>query len=390
MKKYLFTLICFLLFSVSFSQGNPKVKKAIKIFNSGKFDKGIKKMQKVTDKDPRYENWDMLVRMYKERYSIMKQKSTDDLMNALLSVSTKKGDQTIYYSDASTYFVELINKSREATRLSVSPVASQYLRSYLIDYETDTSVSKEAKEKFQEGENFFIQKDFENAKESYLSALKINPGYYKALIYLGDSYWYLKDMDSAVYCFEKGVEIHNDLLEPRKYIVDALGYSKQYSRAKRECIDGICVYPDNSMFMKYEGLAKRTGKTFDRKWIPRLSEVNSLKQEEEESENSAWKVYQKAENEIAPYCDSNGLIVKANELTKSKYMEVYCWEKMLENKQFTSIDFKFAKKMKEEGYLNCYVFISLFHNDLYPQFKHFSKNNKSKIEKYMAEKLTTN
>ena len=38
--------------------------------------------------------------------------------------------------------------------------------------------------------------------------------------------------------------------------------------------------------------------------------------------------------------------------------------------------------MQKMGYLDCYVFISLFHHDLYPAFKDFVLLHPDKVEKY--------
>ena len=44
--------------------------------------------------------------------------------------------------------------------------------------------------------------------------------------------------------------------------------------------------------------------------------------------------------------------------------------------------FQFARAMDKLGYLDCYVFVSLFHQDLYGQFADFSVNNMARIKEY--------
>ena len=52
---------------------------------------------------------------------------------------------------------------------------------------------------------------------------------------------------------------------------------------------------------------------------------------------------------------------------------------------------RFADKMREEGFLEPYVFVSLFHIDIYPQFKDYMADeaNREKtidfVEKYLIE-----
>ncbi|MCC7029051.1 MAG: hypothetical protein IT257_02015, partial [Chitinophagaceae bacterium] len=69
-----------------------------------------------------------------------------------------------------------------------------------------------------------------------------------------------------------------------------------------------------------------------------------------------------------------------NDKTQERYLEVYAWEKMLTNASPKL--FPFARAMEKIGYLDCYVLITLFHSDLYSQFKDFVKLNEDKIKKY--------
>jgi hypothetical protein len=102
----------------------------------------------------------------------------------------------------------------------------------------------------------------------------------------------------------------------------------------------------------------------------------------------AWMYYQKAKDEIKSYCDSTGIIVKDCPLTQSKYMEVYAWEKMLKSAPTVPANLAFAKKMADAGYLDCYIFISVFHFDLYDQYADFVMHNMDRVKKYVDTYLT--
>jgi hypothetical protein len=45
-------------------------------------------------------------------------------------------------------------------------------------------------------------------------------------------------------------------------------------------------------------------------------------------------------------------------------------------------NFPFARVMDELGYLDCYVLVTLFHQDVYGQFADLVKNQPEKIKKY--------
>ncbi|MFB1022415.1 MAG: hypothetical protein QMC40_06605 [Vicingaceae bacterium] len=96
-----------------------------------------------------------------------------------------------------------------------------------------------------------------------------------------------------------------------------------------------------------------------------------------------WKTYQDALAKINIYCDSNGIVVKHTSLTKNKYLEVYGWEEMLRSE--THKDLETAKEMQKLGYLDCYAFLTCFHDDFYQQYQHFVKNNKKKVRRFYTE-----
>jgi len=384
--KQLVTLLLIIQLTASFGQADKQIEKAVSVFNSGEINKGIALMEKITDKEPSGDNWDILVKMYFQRY----QYATDNATNAIVvAVGQSMGAKMKHkdYTSPQVCLNDLISKCRKAELYSESPMASQYIRNYLIDYYPDTAIPDEAKKEFNKAEEFFSKKDYTNSKVHYQNALSIKPDYYKATIYLGDSYWYLNNMDSAIYYFRKGIEMHSDLLEPRKYLVDALGYSKKNEEAKKECLGAIYIYPDQSMFMKYSDLVERDGKKFNKHWIKRGCEINSNRLAESKTKDPVWSAYQNAKNEIKEYCDSSGIIVKPNTFTKSKYLEVYSWEKMLSSSAQLPDELAFAKKMADKGFLDCYVFISVFHFDLYSQYADFVKNNKDRIKTYIETYL---
>jgi len=252
----------------------------------------------------------------------------------------------------------------------------------LIDYYPDTAVIDTAKKIYNLAEKAFGEKKYIVAKEYYKQAIALQPNYYAATIYLGDMYWHLRNPDSAIYFFRKGISMHNDLLEPRKYLVDALADAERYLDAKKECIEAISLYPDANMFEKWSDLVSFSNIKFNRHWIKRGCMPNNLKYKTLKAKSTPWKIYQAAMEDVRQYADSNG-VLSENNVTKAQYIEVYCWEKMLNSFKEIPLEFQFAKKMMDKGFLDCYIFISEFHYDIYPQFTDFSKKNKDRIATYM-------
>lgn len=381
--KIISTLLLLFHFSFSYCQDNSKVKDAIATFNDGEMTKGITAMRRIIEKDPADDNWDVLIEMLSYRYLYANENElTDVILESLGGKKKNSGNPP-----SSICLNEFVNECRNAGLTTQNARASQYLRNYFVDYYPDTSINKSAKIEFDTAETFFIKKDFENAIRHYRQAIYLEPNYYKANIYLGDSYWHSKKMDSAIYYFSIGISMYPDLLEPRKYLVDALIYDKRYSSAVSETMDAILIYPDAIMYVKLGDALKEVGKKFDKHWIKRECHVNSMKNTTEKTKDKTWLMYQQAKNEIKDLCDKDGIIIKPNDLTQTQYMEVYSFEKMIKSLKEIPEELKFAKKMMDEGFLDCYVFISVFHFDLYRQFKHFSLHNKEKIKNYFEKYL---
>ncbi|MBK6524237.1 MAG: hypothetical protein IPG07_00995 [Crocinitomicaceae bacterium] len=109
-----------------------------------------------------------------------------------------------------------------------------------------------------------------------------------------------------------------------------------------------------------------------------------------------WDTYRGCKKKISKYCSEDG-IIEPNPDTEDKYLEVYSYSTMLEEHENELPEYmRFGYKMMEEGYLECYVFFSMFHVDIYPQFKDYMsfEANQVKtieyIEKYLIERKPTN
>jgi tetratricopeptide (TPR) repeat protein len=396
MKTKFLLLFCisFIFHFEGYSQDQKKLKKAVTTFKDGQQEKGIKQVRKLLKKDNEVLYWDILVQMEQERYYTLKQQNSSlesALEQALQSVSdTLDGANFIVKitTPSDDAFQEFIQACLDGTRLSNSLYASQYLRNHLVDYLPDTSINEESKKAYMEAERAFGAEAFRRAIKYYTKAISKQPNYYKALLYLGDAYWYLEEVDSAIHFFEKAAELAPDLLEPQKYLADAFGDQGDYQTTTKKCWNGIYIYPDLSMFLKLEDALEKQGQSFDRHWITRPVPVNKFgSKQDEKIKNKAWNSYRQAKLLIEPYSNEDGIIIKENELTKSTYLEVFAWEKMLANDLSKNPELTFAKKMQAEGYLDCYVFLSLFQHGFYEQYKHFVKHNSTKIKTYIERYL---
>jgi tetratricopeptide (TPR) repeat protein len=371
MKNIIYGLLLLMSMQAQMSAQTKEEKKidaAITLFNADKQVEGVAAMQKIVSSDKSKEdNWDILIKMREQHYLSAAQNGA---------------------KNARALFIEYVNTCREAELYAYTQQATIRLRNFFVDYVVDTLVSDSAQAVFNKAETFFGKKNYSKSADLYRQAMQIQPDFYKASLYLGDSYWLLEELDSAELYFKKAIERCPDLLEPRKYLVDAYMDGKKTNLALEAIIDAICVYPDRSMMVRLSNLGEALhDKKTDIHWVARGAFPNIMDIPQEKPKDKLWLIYHQAEAEIAPYCNEAGLIVKANTLTKTKYMEVYCWEKMLKSTKKLPKELAFAKKMMDEGWLDCYVFTTMFHFDFYLQFRYFIQSNAGRIRQFLLEKL---
>lgn len=357
---------------------DAKLDKLVKLYFKGKEQKAVDKLWKLARKNNEIAYWNGLMDMTQYRY----QHAWDDMISLLLS-----GNSNIVLKDKQALYNDFINATREADRVMINTRASITLRNHLVDYEPDTNVLDSAKAEFDLAEQDFVNGDYNKAINHYYNAVKIQPNYYKATMYLGDGYYVMDVMDSALIYFKRASEMYPDLLEPRKYISDAYSNLTEYEEARKAALSTFYIYPDADMFYKYQFLCGMLDKSFDRKWMRREIAANSIHVSASVTSHPIWSTYGSAREEMLPFCDSNDLVIHKNDLSNADYLEVYSWEKMLLAHP-TEPSLAFAREMMKEGYLDCYVFISQFQSDLYPQYKHFVSGNQHRVNTYIEKYLT--
>lgn len=377
-----------------------KILKCYRIFENKDMDKGLEKLKKYMDKEPWPASliwYESLVDMERAKYysniqsfsglQVMVEGNSDEENDSLSTVY-----EDMLLEGSKTRF---INVCRRSTIEATSYTADMYLRRILVDFDPDTLVSEKAKNYFSEGEEYFGKEDYKTAEMNYRKAVKEDTTYYAAYLYLGDSFWAREQYDSALVYFTKARDIQPELLEARLYIADALIELGLFYRAKKECIDAMMVYPGYNLKIKLQRILEVENKYLHERRILRGFYPNDMDNDEQYSmeNNPIWSDYRAAKDDVSKYCDLDGIIEENGEF-EDRYLEVYSYRKMLEAHPNDLPEFlHFADKMREEGYLECYIFTSLFHIDIYPQFKDYmsSEENREKtrefIEKYVIEPI---
>lgn len=400
-KRIILHLAILFMPLLGFSQNEDIEKRMDKVntlISKNKVDKAAEKLEDILDDYSTYgAGWDLLSKI---RYSQWdRSKKNDSGGQVVVTVEGKDNDEetTKMASDlaemlngispAKIAYNKYINTLRKATLFSNdSYYSSILLRSDRVKVDVDTNLNKKAIMLFNKGEISFQNKNFQEAAENYQKAIDVQPNFYKARLYLGDSYYYKRDYVKAIQKFNEAKEAFPRMLEPRKYLVDAYAKEELYQKCQEEAIATFTIYPDGSMKQKLADIVTINKKTLDIKWTQRKCYPNKIKNNnkftfsEETIESNEWSAYKAAKGKIKEYCNVQGIIEKKNDVTTLKYLELYSWEELLKNDKSPELDE--ARKMQELGYLDCYVFVTCFHQDLYDQYLDFSINNSDKIIEY--------
>ncbi|MFN3444172.1 MAG: tetratricopeptide repeat protein [Bacteroidia bacterium] len=392
--KNIFTLMVLFLATCQFTFADldpktiKKLEKAQKLTEQNKYDAAEKIYRELVDVHPYYATvWNEYAKFGANRYSYYQR--TDKNFNITVSGGTDSMTQALTelfstIKPSRIYYDKFIDICKEATiKNEYAYYPSVYLRSYLYDKKVDAKVSDTAYYHFRVAEKHFGKANYIEAAKQYQIAIGLDSNFYQARLYLGDSYYMLKDYVTAAQYFRNAIKVEPTLVEPRKFLVDALTNLGAYEEATEECVQSMLIYPDVAMYLKLEDLAQRKGKKFNREWIYReILPAVSYKQQPINVKSASWKYYldAKAKFDTAFYDKKTG-IIKDNPVTKQKYLEVYCWEQML--KQAPIEHFKAAREMHEKGYLDCYVLFSLFHQDTYEQYAHLGKTDRTRLRAYI-------
>lgn len=282
------------------------------------------------------------------------------------------------------YKQDLIKNARNATRLSpFCDTASHYLRMMLIDtLNPDIQANAEAQEAFQEGMEEMYAGNSADAAKLFERAITLYPMYYAAHMHLGDVYYKMNRDTAAMRKYHQASILVPYRPDPLARLAMIQYNNGKYKESAALIIEAMLIYPEHQYMALLKRIMSKTGREFDSRWMSRevFPILTSHTWEEiVAKEKTPWWHYQFAKGGVYGYYDTLGL-VRPNEKTSEPYLEMYGWKFMLNRSGIKH--FPFARLMQEIGYLDCYVFISLFHHDIYGQYADFVSHEPDKVRKY--------
>jgi TPR repeat len=288
--------------------------------------------------------------------------------------------------DKKVYINQLIASARLSTLyVEYADSASKYLREYLVDTFYSRRLWKDsALALVESGDEHLDSKEFEEALTDYNAAMIIEPDLVSAYLKMGDAYMLLGEDSMGNLYYETAFQLDSTSPNVSYHIAQFYFKKGSYHQALVNVVDAILIYPDKMFFDMIKDIANKTAADYVSQWVPRFVYPISTKNNFEAlvvDDKNPWFYYQAAKSDYASYANENG-IMRFNELTNERYLEVACFLRMLDSTKKVK-ELQFAREIASIGYADCYALVSLFHIDNYAQFKDFAKRNPKKIRVYL-------
>lgn len=429
--KYIFLFSFSLIFSfTTFTQADKKIKACIAQFEDDPF-KATEKLKKYIDKagtESRPEAWDIYIEMREtiynsklqsvgesmeyyliqkdfQRLSFLRDSVLTVAGNADLSKSKQEEVQSMIYqidgrlSDLDQMAFEMysieynqyIFAMREATLKSRSVRADGNLRALFFTYEPDTvQVDTAHVNLYTKAYEAMNQGQLEEGKIALDTLIQLYPDSYNVNMCYYLYYFYKEDAANAKSYLKKSIELFPDVIEPRENLAKILFGEGNIYRARKQVEQMFALYQGQDIKSYLSEVLYLEDKKLNDHRIIRPVFPNQIGMEVSLSKGH-WADYQEAQLKVAPFTESTGLI-KENDMTKTQYLEIYSWERMLDkNRNKKPEELAFAYDMQEQGLLDCYVFFSNFHVDIAAQAEHFSRSSENRermisfVNKYLVE-----
>ena len=230
--KHVLLIIFMSMISFSYAQIDGTTKKQLnkveKYYGAKKYSKAAELMKEVLNKYPINESlWKMYQEITFQNYrihaktastyavSVSGKNANDSLASSLQELIDYTSQVPKYEYYNALYYTSLAIPY--ATRVSSE------LRSIYVDglYYSDKNISFKSKAFFDKADGEFRAKNYQKATEYYQKALDEDTTNYKALLYIGDSYYAMEYYGKAAEYFRKAITKQPNLLEPVKYLSEA-------------------------------------------------------------------------------------------------------------------------------------------------------------------------
>lgn len=159
----------------------------------------------------------------------------------------------------------------------------------------------EAQSVFETGNTAFSKADYPSAAEAFKLAATLDPAWYDAALYAGDSFFRLKDWNNTGLWFGRAIKIDPDRETAYRYWGDMLFQSGSPITARQEYVEAIVAEPyGNEAFSRLQQWAQHTHHQLVRPAVTRpefttpdgVLRIDPALQSSTQDGRSSWIVYQ--------------------------------------------------------------------------------------------------
>ena len=355
--------------------------------------RAIKKIQRLSRKG-RYEDAGARMRLILNKYPVSKilwddyiKITFDDYLQKSNSGSSDLNVQNALYNHYNAVYYANMS-------VPFNSRASAILRGLYVDkiYFSKKLVNDESLVLHEKANLEMDARNYQDAIELYKKSFSLDSNNYSALIGLGKSHSKLEYYGKAIQYYRRAKQIQPLINETNILLASALIAKGESSKALDVCKKSLLVYPEEYVFSMMSSILENQDKQLYRNWILRLSSINNVSDYYRRGQifdrHLHFSHYMDALENGRKYYDLNGLLKKDVMLPISQYLEVYCWEKMLEATEGKDVPaLSYARYIKNKGLLEPYLLINLFNVDLYAQFQHFVEHKRSVAENFINQHL---
>jgi hypothetical protein len=422
MKIILSILIVFVGFGAS-SQKEQKVADCISMFENSP-QKAADKLKKLINKagtGDSYSAWDIYIEMMEDIYNkklaevgdsfeyfVLQQDfnrlliAKDSLLSGIVDLKEDEinyylnqidNEQTILdnkaYGMYGEQYEDYIFSMREASLKSKSSRADANMRTLYFNGDPDTMQADTSQirqftiayEQINTGQLIEGKETLDEIAAVFPNSYSVNMTYY---LY----YQYKENFDSSKIYLKKTIDLFPLQIEPRENLAKILFSEGNTFRAKKQVEELMVLFPGQDMKGYLSEVLFIEDKKLEEQRLIRPIFPNQIGMNYD-LQKGHWKDYQQAILKVGAFTESTG-IIKKNDVTKEKYLEMYSWKKMLDkNRDSQPKELEFAYKMEAEGFLDCYVFFSNYHIDFAHQAEDWAKSeeNRERTKKFVYKYL---
>jgi len=276
--------------------------------------------------------------------------------------------------------------------------------------ESDNLLAQSA---FDEALQPFVSRDYKTAVAAYEKAATLDPKWYEAALYTGNTYYAMKEFDKAGIWFAKAIAIDPNRETAYRYWADGLALSGKEKEAVDKYLDAIIAEPYSSA--AWRGLAQYAQRSGIKLAHPKIDipvnvsssgkgETNIVLDIRDKTEDGsfAWTMY--------GISRAVWLSEKDGKLSK-EFSKAYPNEKVYRHSLAEEMDalhsvltilkeskevkkpaqsFVSLKKLNDEGLLESYILFARADAEIQQDYPAYRQNNRDKLKRYLTDYVMKN